>query len=173
MRRLTLILAGLVLVAGPGCAPGPSTPQAAIPAEHAGPPPPDVAVLIVPAGGEKSAELLRRAAPEDGTGLLRLAEPRFSDDDFEGCLAIAESEACIRARLAGREARAMEGPPTVVVLLRPGPGFLIGWTCVGVGEAPTVAARQNVSLDWQPAQIEASANAAARCILAAAAESGW
>ena len=67
----------------------------------------------------------------------------------------------------------MEGPPTVVVLLRPGPGFLIGWTCVGVGEAPTVAARQNVSLDWQPAQIEASANAAAGCILAAAAESGW
>ena len=50
MRRLTSILAGLVLVAGPGCAPGPSTPQAAIPAEHAGPPPPDVGVLIVRAG---------------------------------------------------------------------------------------------------------------------------
>lgn len=171
--RLILILAGLVLVAGPGCAPGASAPQVATAAEHAGPPPPEVAVLIVPTGGGKSAALLSRAAPADGAGLLRLAEPRFSDDDFEGCLDVADSEACVRARLAEREAGAMDGPPTVVVLPRPGPGFLVGWTCVGVGEAPTAAVRQNVSLDWQPGRIEASANAAARCILAAAAESGW
>jgi len=167
MHRLASVLAGLVLVAGPACSLAPET---AAPVGQAGPPPPEVAVLFLPSLGGKSAELLGRAAPEGGSGLLRLAEPRFSAADFEGCF---YSETCVRTRLAEHGAMTLDGPPTVVVLFRPGPGFLIGWTCIGVGEGPTAADRQTVSLDWQPDKIDASANEAAGCILAAAAESGW
>ena len=174
MRRIAALLAGLALVGGPACALAPFALEMEPPVGQAGPPAPEVTVLILPSGGGKSGELLGRAAPGDGSGLLRLAEPRFSAADFEDCLAAGvESEACIRTRLAERDAMTVDGPPTVIVLLRPGPGFYIGWTCIGVGEGPTAADRQTVTLDWQPHEIDASASEAAGCILAAAAESGW
>lgn len=174
MRRFPSLLAGLVLVTGPACAVAPPRSEAAAPPAQAGPPAPKVAVLIVPSGSGKSEELLSRAAPEDGGGLIQLAEPRFSAADFDGCSEVGvDPEDCIRTRLTERDAMTVDGPPTVVVLLRPGPGFFIGWTCIGVGHAPTAADRQTVYLDWQPDKLDASAKEAAGCILAAAAESGW
>jgi hypothetical protein len=174
MRRTASVLAGLALAAGPACASPLSGPEMMALAGQSRERPPEVAVLIVPSGDETSGELLSHAAPADGGGLLRLAEPAFTEADFEGCRfgVGVDPETCIRSRLAEGDAAAIAGPPTVVILLRPGPGFYIGWTCIGVGERPTAADRQTVYLDWQPNMIEASAREAAGCILAAAAESG-
>lgn len=141
----------------------------------AGPPAPEVAVLVAGAGMTDFAEeTLNGLAPEDGGGLFRRAAPAFRAADFEACGATGvRPEACIREVLAARGAAALEGPPTVVIWVRPGPGFLTGWSCVGVGEGPTAAERQNVSLDWSPPGAGGNAGKAGSCVLAAAAESGW
>ena len=135
---------------------------------------PEVAVLVAGAGMTDFAEeTLNALAPEDGGGLFRRAAPAFSAADFEACGAVgAQPEACVREILAVRGAASLEGPPTVVVWIGPGPGFLTGWTCVGVGAEPTAPGRQRISLDWSPGHETANADAAAGCVLAAAAESG-
>ena len=142
---------------------------------RAAPPVPEVAVLVLaPWGGPADfAELmLARVAPTDGSGLLLRTAPAFRAEDFQGCWT-GEPETCVRGVLTARGAAALDGPPTVIVLLTPGPGFVTGWTCIGVGEAPTRPERQRVGLDGRSDQAEASARTAAGCLLAAAAESGW
>lgn len=170
MRRLCLPLACLALV---GVAPA-----AAIP------PPPEVAVVVLSPGDEapgpvdESNDLLAAISPADGGGWLRIVEPAFAYDDFASCTApgVAE-EACVRQVLGARGAAEMT-PPTVVVLVGPGPGFSTNWTCVGVGDAAFQPDRQHISVDflgWRsegrfsPEQI----SEAAGCLTSAAAESGW
>ena len=143
--------------------------------QSAGPPPPEVAVVVAGAGMTDFAEqMLARTAPEDGGGWFRRAPSAFTAADLETCGAQGvQPEPCVRETLAARGAAGMDGPPTVVVWLRPGPGFLTGWTCIGVGEAPTAADRQNISLDRSLGPDGVNADSAAACVLAAAAESGW
>ena len=164
MHRLSFVLAGLALVG--------AAPVAALP------PAPEVAVLVyAPWGGngEFDEALLARIAPDDGGGWFRRTQPAFTSADFEPCGSTGiDSEACVRTVLAGRGAARMEGPPTVVVLIRPAPGFHVGWTCIGVGDGPGREERQR-SPDIQrvPGAEDRNAQAAASCILGAAAESGW
>ncbi len=162
MKHLVAALASLVV-------------SGAHPSAAADLPAPEVAVLVAGSGMTDFAEeTLARVAPEDGGGLFRRADPAFTAADFEACSATgAQPEACARGILSARGAASLDGPPAVVVLVSPGPGFLTGWTCVGVGAAPTSADRQRVSLDWSPGQEAANAARAAGCVLAAAAESGW
>lgn len=143
--------------------------------QTAGPPAPEVALVVAGAGRTDFAEqMLARVAPEDGGGLFRRAPAAIAAADFEACSgAGVQPEACVREVLAARGAADGEGPPTVVVWVGPGPGFLTGWTCVGVGGAPTAADRQAISLDWSPGHEAANAQKASGCVLAAAAESGW
>lgn len=147
----------------------------ALAAQSAGPPAPEIAVVVAGAGMTDFAkDTLARVAPEDGSGMFRRMPPAFEAADFEACAGTGvEPEACVREILAARGAASLEGPPTVVVWFGPGPGFLTGWTCVGVGAAPTAVDRQRTSLDWSPGQETANADKAAGCVLAAAAESGW
>lgn len=142
------------------------------------PPAPEVAVLIYApwgADGSFNEALLARVAPDDGSGGLRLTEPVFTTADFAGCeVAGVNPEACIRGVLAARNAAAIDGPPTVVLLVRPAPGFDAGWTCVGVGEGPTREDRQrSPGIERTPGSEDRNAQAAAGCLLAAASESGW
>lgn len=170
MRRLCFILACLALV---GVAPA-----AAIP------PPPEVAVLVLSPGDEASGpadesdDLLAAISPADGGGWLRIVEPAFADAAFASCTdsGVAD-EGCVRQVLAASGAAGMT-PPTVVVLVGPGPGFSASWTCVGVGDAAFQPDRQHISVDflgWRsegrfsPEQV----SEAAGCLTAAAAESGW
>ena len=164
MPPLASVLAGLALA---GTAPA---------AAHA--PAPDVAVLVyAPWGGDEAFNeaLLARIAPNDGSGWFRRVEPAFTSADFDGCGATGvDPEACVRGALAARNAARMEGPPTVVVLIRPTPGFQVGWTCIGVGDGPGRAERQRgPAIERIPGAEDRNAQAAAGCILAAAAESGW
>ena len=148
------------------------------------PPPPEVAVLILSPGGEdpgpvdESDDLLAAISPADGGGWLRIVPSAFTYDDFAACTAsgVAE-ESCVREALAARGAAEMT-PPTAVVLVAPGPGFSISWTCVGVGEQAFQPDRQRVFVDflgWRsegrfsPEQV----SEAAGCLTSAAAESGW
>ena len=142
--------------------------------QSAGAPPPEVAVVLAGAGRTDLAEqMLARGAPEDGGGFRR-APSAFSAADLAACNAPnVRPEPCVREILAARGAAGLAGPPTVVVWLRPGPGFLTGWTCIGVGGAAAAAARQNISLDWSRGPDGVNAERAAGCVLAAAAESGW
>ncbi|SFS36389.1 hypothetical protein [Brevundimonas viscosa] len=144
-------------------------------AQSAGPPPPEIAVVVAGAGmTDFAGDTLARVAPEDGSGMFRRTPPAFEVADFEACAGTGvEPEACVREILAARGAASLEGPPTVVVWVGPGPGFLTGWTCVGVGAQPTASGRQRTGLDWSPGQEAANADKAAGCVLAAAAESGW
>lgn len=164
MHRLAPVLAGVALA---GAAPV---------AAHA--PAPDVAVLVyAPWGADDvfNEALLARIAPDDGSGWFRRAEPAFTSADFDGCEATgADPEACVRGVLAARGAAGMERPPTVVVLIRPAPGFHVGWTCIGVGDHPSREDRQRrPGIERIPGAEDRNAQAAAGCILAAAAESGW
>lgn len=164
MRRLAALLAGLALVgAAPVAAQAPA---------------PDVAVLVyAPWGGngDFNEALLSRIAPDDGSGWFSRVEPAFTSADFNGCEAAGvDAEACVRGVLANRAAARMEGPPTVILLIRPAPGFHVGWTCIGVGDGPTREDRQRrPAIERMPGAEEPNARAAAGCILAAAAESGW
>jgi len=143
--------------------------------QTAGPPAPEVAVVVAGGGLMDFAEqTLARLAPEDGGGWFRRAPSAFNAADFDACNAPGvQPEPCIRDVLAARGAADLERPPTVVVWVGPGPGFLTGWTCIGVGGAPTAEDRQNISLDWSRGQDGVNAQSAAGCILAAASESGW
>ena len=148
------------------------------------PPAPEIAVLILspeqapPGMIDASDGLLAQAAPEDGGGWFRRAEPAFTSADFAACDGYGgELEPCIRGVLAERGAAELDGPPTVVVLVGPGPGFSASWTCVGVGEAPRQAERQRIVIDFMRWRAEgadpAAASTAAGCITSAASESGW
>lgn len=164
MHRLASVLIGLALA---GAAPA---------AAHA--PAPDVAVLVyAPWGADDvfNEALLARIAPDDGSGWFRRAAPAFTSADFDGCGAAGvDPEACVRGVLAARDAARTGGPPTVVVLIRPAPGFQVGWTCIGVGEGPSREDRQRgPAIERMPGAEDRNAQAAAGCILAAAAESGW
>ena len=169
MNRFTLAAVAMVLLAAPA---------AAIP------PAPEVAVLVLSPGGadpgpiDESDDLLAAISPADGGGWLRVVDPAFTYADFAACTSAgAAEEGCVREVLAARGAAQMT-PPTVVVLIGPGPGFSISWTCVGVGERAFQPEHQRISVDflgWRadgrfsPEQI----SEAAGCLTAAAAESGW
>lgn len=168
--RLAFVFAALALVG--------AAPLAALP------PAPEVAVLVYAPyeGSETHSEaLLAHVAPDHGGGWLRRAEPAFERSDFVACPTTGpELEACIRGVLAERGAKELEGPPTVIVALGPaGPGFIRDWTCIGEGDAPSQPDRQRVGIDFltvgaagmvpDPSVV----HAAAGCITAAAAESGW
>ncbi|MBI2261557.1 MAG: hypothetical protein HYU62_07805 [Caulobacterales bacterium] len=164
MHRLAPVLAGLALAG--------AAPVAALA------PAPEVAVLVhAPSNAASPYDeaLLARIAPADGSGWLRRAEPAFTSADFEGCGATGvDPEACVRGVLTARGAARMDGPPTVVVLIRPAPGFHVGWTCIGVGDGPSREDRQRrPGIERTPGAEDRNAQAAAGCILAAAAESGW
>lgn len=164
MHRLAPVLAGLALA---GASPA---------AAHA--PVPEVAVLVyAPWGADDvfNETLLAHIAPDDGSGWFRRTEPAFTSADFDGCGAAGvDPEACVRGVLADRGAARMEGPPTVVVLIRPAPGFHVGWTCIGVGDGPSREDRQRrPAIERTPGAEDRNAQTAAGCILAAAAESGW
>lgn len=164
MHRLAPVLAGLALAG--------AAPVAALA------PAPEVAVLVhAPSNAASPYDeaLLARIAPADGSGWLRRAEPAFTSTDFEGCGATGvDPEACVRGVLTARGAARMDGPPTVVVLIRPAPGFHVGWTCIGVGDGPSREDRQRrPGIERTPGAEDRNAQAAAGCILAAAAESGW
>ena len=156
---------------------------AAVPAA-AIPPPPEVAVLVLSPGSEdpgpidESDDLLAAISPADGGGWLRIVPSAFTYDDFAACTVsgVAE-ESCVREVLASRGAAQM-APPTVVVLIGPGPGFSVGWTCVGVGEAAFQPDRQRISVDFLSWRSEGrfsseQVSEAAGCLTSAAAESGW
>lgn len=159
MKRLTCALAAALFAA----------PAAALP------PAPEVAVVVAGGGMTDFAEqTLAAVAPQDGGGWFRRVPSAFGAADFDACVAPGvQRETCVREILVARRAAGPDGPPTVVVLLSPGPGFLTGWTCVGGGVGPTAAERQTISLDWSPGHEADNAREAAGCVLAAAAESGW
>lgn len=164
MRRLAAALVGFAL-------PGAALPAAALP------PAPEVGVLVLNPYGQHEElvdSLMARIAPEDGSGQLRRTEPVVTAADFAGCTAPGvEPTGCVRETLAARGAGDIEGPPTVVVLITPAPGFLVGWNCIGVGAGPSDEARQAPGIIWSPGAGDDNARSAAGCILAAAAESGW
>lgn len=143
--------------------------------QTAGPPAPEIGLVVAGAGRiDFAGETLARVAPEDGGGMFRRTPPAFEAADFEACAGTGvEPEACVREILAARGAASLEGPPTVVLWVGPGPGFLTGWTCIGVGAEPTAPGRQRIGLDWSPGHEASNADKAAGCVLAAAAESGW
>lgn len=159
MKRLACALAAAL----------PAAPAAALP------PAPEAAVVIAGVGMTDFAEqTLAAVAPRDGGGWFRRAPSAFSAADFDACGAPGvQPEACVRGVLTARGAAGLDGPPTVVVWLSPGPGFLTDWTCIGVGAGPTAAARQTISLDWSRGHEADNARQAAGCVLAAAAERGW
>jgi hypothetical protein len=162
MHRLAPVFASLAFAgAGPAGA-------------HA--PVPEVAVLVYApwgADGVFNEALLARIAPDDGSGWFRRVEPAFTSAGFDGCEAAGvDPESCVRGVLAARQA--VDGPPTVVVLIRPAPGFHVGWTCIGVGGGPSREDRQRrPGIERTPGAEDRNAQAAVGCILAAAAESGW
>src|SRR5690606_20500642 len=95
-----------------------------------------------------SDDLLAAISPADGGGWLRVVDPAFTYADFASCTeAGVTDEGCVREVLAARGAAQMT-PPTVVVLVGPGPGFSISWTCVGVGETAFQPDRQRISVDF-------------------------
>lgn len=143
--------------------------------QTAGPPAPEIAVVVAGAGKiDFAGDTLARVAPEDGSGMFRRTPAAFEAADFEACGATGvEPEACVREILAAWGAASLEGPPTVILWVGPGPGFLTGWSCIGVGAEPTAPGRQRINLDWSPGQEASNAGKAAGCVLAAAAESGW
>lgn len=159
---LAPVLAGLALA---GASPA---------AAHA--PVPEVAVLVyAPWGADDvfNETLLARIAPDDGSGWFRRTEPAFTSADFDGCGAAGvDPEACVRGVLAAQEV--VGRPTTVVVLIRPAPGFQVGWTCIGVGDGPSREDRQRGPvIERTPGAEARNAQAAVGCIFAAAAESGW
>src|SRR5690606_14601016 len=84
------------------------------------PPALEIAVLILspeqapPGMSDASGGLLAQAAPEDGGGWFRRAEPAFTSADFAACDGYGgELEPCIRGVLAQRGAAELDGPPTV------------------------------------------------------------
>lgn len=139
------------------------------------PPPPPVAVVLVHAGGptEDSEQLLQ--AIGDGSLFEAVAAP-VGAEAFEACAAERDREACVRGVLAGVD---RSGPPVVVVMTQPSPGFYGGWQCIGEGSGPTRAERQTISFDpsrWDNATDRywtEDRQTAAGCVLAAASESGW
>ena len=149
----------------------------AAPTGQVGPPAPEVAAVVFnpyDLHEDLVADLLARIAPDDGSGHLRLTEPFLTEADFAACSGPGvEPTGCVRETLAARGAARAEGPPTVVVVISPAPGFLVGWNCVGVGGGPSDAARQSPGVAWSPGAEDSNARAAAGCLLAAAAESGW
>ena len=169
MRRIAAILAGLALAGGAA----PASAAETAPTGQAGPPAPEVAAVVFnpyDLHEDLVADLLARIAPDDGSGHLRLTEPFLAEADFAGCSGPGvEPTGCVRETLAARGA----GPPTVVVVISPAPGFLVGWNCVGVGRGPSDEARQGPGVAWSPGAEDSNARAAAGCLLAAAAESGW
>ena len=173
MRRIAAILAGLALAGGAA----PASAAETAPTGQAGPPAPEVAAVVFnpyDLHEDLVADLLARIAPDDGSGHLRLTEPFLTEADFAACSGPGVEPAdCVRETLAARGAARAEGPPTVVVVISPAPGFLVGWRCVGVGGGPSDAARQSPGVAWSPGAEDSNARAAAGCLLAAAAESGW
>lgn len=157
----SLILAALVLAA----------PSAAV----AIPPPPPVSVVLVHAGGpsEASEQLLDSIG---GGAWFETAEAPVTAEAFEHCGAEPDREACVRGVLAGVD---RSGPPLVVILTLPSPGFHGGWQCIGEGEDAADRDRQTMTFDtlvWDDATArywEEDRQAAAGCVLAAASESGW
>ena len=139
------------------------------------PPPPPVAVVLVDVGGDRDASEHLLDAIGDGSWFQAVEAP-VDEAAFAGCGSAADAEACVRGVLAQV---AQDRPPVVVVLAMPGPGFNIGWRCVGPGEAATRPERQTVSFQtdrWDNRTIrywEEDRVTAAGCILAAASESGW
>ena len=173
MRRIAAILAGLALAGGAA----PASAAETAPTGQAGPPAPEVAAVVFnpyDLHEDLVADLLARIAPDDGSGHLRLTEPFLAEADFAGCSGRGvEPTVGVREPRAARDAPRAEGPPTVVVVISPAPGFLVGWNCVGVGRGPSDAARQGPGVAWSPGAEDSNARAAAGCLLAAAAESGW
>ena len=169
MNRYAIAAAAITLLAVPAAA---------------NPPPPEVAVLVLSPGGadpgpiNESDDLLEAISPPNGGGWLRVVEPAFTYADFAACITSGVTdEGCVRGVLATRDAAEMT-PPTVIVLIGPGPGFSVSWTCVGVGEQAFQPDRQRVFVDvlgWRaegrfsPEQV----SEAAGCLTSAAAESGW
>ena len=139
------------------------------------PPPPPVAVVLVDGGAGLEASERLLADVGDGAWFQRVEAP-IMPEAFADCGAAPDVQACVRAVLAQVE---QTMPPVVVVMAMPGPGFHIGWTCIGPGEAPTRPERQSVTFDtsrWDDASVAnwaAARDAAAGCVLAAASESGW
>lgn len=157
----SLILAALALAA----------PTAAV----ALPPPPPVAVVLVHAGGPPgdSEQLL---ASVGGGVWFADAEAPVTAEALQPCGEERDREACVRGVLAEVD---RSGPPIVVVMTQPSPGFHGGWQCIGEGSGPTSAERQRIGFDpsrWDNATArywEDDRQAAAGCVLAAASESGW
>ena len=169
MKRALAVSAALVAVFTP-------LPVSALP------PPPEVAVVLVaPPGGDLEADsrLMLESLDYDasGDGWYRAVPAPIEAAAFAHCLTDESgAEACARAVLDGV---AQDRPPIVVVMVAPGPGFTLGWRCVGIGETPASPERQNVSMDtmlWRAASPNAwdrDRPTAVGCVLAAAAESGW
>jgi hypothetical protein len=169
MNRFALSALAMALLAAPA---------AAIP------PPPEVAVLVLSPGGadpgpiNESDELLAAISPAEGGGWLRVVDPAFNSADFAACTSAGVAdEGCVREVLAARGSAQMT-PQTVVVLIGPGPGFSISWTCVGVGERAFQPERQRISIDFLGWRAEGrfspeQVSEAAGCLTSAAAESGW
>lgn len=142
--------------------------MAAAIAAMAAPPPVGVPIALV------SADEDARMLGEVYVGLLRqrgyFAERPLPIGQAE--LRACKDAACLRGLAAGKETM-------VAVLVTPVTAESHRWQCVGVAESPKFAHRQDVTIDMRlglfgtPEQKLAARSAAAGCIMAAGAESGW
>ena len=151
----------------------------------ASPPPLPLSTLVIsperaPPGRIEASE--RVAAAFVGDGWIAATAAPLTNTDFAACdEEDAESgEACARKVLKAQAARLAGRPPFVVIIVDPGPGSGVSWTCVGPGGAFKRPDRQVVIFDPDAALSTVRGQArreaydkAVGCILAAGSESGW
>ena len=171
MNRMLATVSLCLALAGPNAA-----------LAQAGPPPLRVKVRIASdphldaaARAGHNALLQSLAAGGPTGGWFDLLPAGLDGVDFEHCTISAQDpRTCASRLLAGNGASG-----ATIVVLAYGIGEQARWQCVGTGERPTNPGRQQVDFDMDdvldassPRRMETRA-AAAGCITAAGAESGW
>jgi hypothetical protein len=135
----------------------------------AAPPPLPVAVSFLDSAGapdsSEQTEALRRALVADNWFADAPAQA-LKDEEFLLCRGVQAVETCARAAIAGHMERR---PVEVLVLLHPGTEGRRRIVCVGP-VPPEVEPTAEIDLANPSAEDRI---AAARCIIAAAAQSGW
>lgn len=156
-----------------------------------GPPPPEVQVWVDLPYFEGSVPAEIQAAAEASAGLLGAIEERPYQSGWftpapwptmafvRDCYSGSAQEAAVCVRAAFQRSPEWTHPPVAraFVSIRPAPDGALDWACTGIGAEPTNAEAQRVRFtpaDWDDeAAFWQARRAAAACVMAAAAESGW
>ena len=140
------------------------------------PPPPPLQVLAVSADHEAEGYAQAYLELIGHRGAFKREASTVPTGPLQACARKDDIAAdCIRAAL---DIQKIEGP-VAVVLVRKGEGNRQSWTCVGTGDKPLIADRQQVELDLEIGFFGEIGprfeqyKLASGCVTAAAGESGW